>query len=178
MSGTRYLLEDSRTERLNFRKFKSTDYKLWLPFHLDPGSSQFWEGTPVSPEKACREQFEKIFERYQKGLGGMNALIEREQGLLIGMCGLLIQEIDGQNELEIGYSLLPEFRGMGYATEAGRHCRDHAFDNAWAESLISIIHIANTPSMKVASRLGMILNGTTQYKNNPVRIFRVDKSRL
>ncbi|MDM9630965.1 GNAT family N-acetyltransferase [Robiginitalea aurantiaca] len=176
MNGTRYLLEHSSTERLIFRKFSAADYTDWFPFYLDPASTGFWEGIPDSPDRACRSQFDRIFERYDKGLGGMNALIEREQQVLVGMCGLLIQEVDGKSEMEIGYSLLPGFRGMGFATEAGIHCRDKAFANAWAESLISIIHIDNTPSINVALRLGMTLDTTTQYKGNPVHIFRVDKA--
>jgi RimJ/RimL family protein N-acetyltransferase len=92
------------------------------------------------------------------------------------MCGLLIQHVDGVRELEIAYSLLPEYRGQGYASEAGKYCRDQAFENAWAASLISIIHVKNTPSMRVASRLGMTLDKTTRYKNNPVHIFRMDKA--
>lgn len=38
----------------------------------------------------------------------MNALIHKETGIFIGQCGLLKQMVDGIDELEIGYSLLPE----------------------------------------------------------------------
>lgn len=178
MNGTRYLLEDTQSERLDYRKLSKADIKKWLPFYMDPGSTAFWEGIPESPQEANRVQFERIFERYQKGLGGMNALMDRKNKVLIGMCGLLLQQVDGVGEIEIGYSLLPQFRGMGYATEAGIHCRNWAFLNNWSASLISIIHIQNKPSMKVASRLGMTLHTTTHYKNNPVHIFRVDKANL
>lgn len=176
MNGTKYLLEHGQTRRLLFRKFKAGDFDTWLPFFKDPGSTAFWEGIPESPEVACKQQFNRIFERYEKGLGGMNALIDREHKGLVGMCGLLRQHVDGVRELEIAYSLLPEYRGQGYASEAGKYCRDQAFENAWAASLISIIHVKNTPSMRVASRLGMTLDKTTRYKNNPVHIFRMDKA--
>ena len=175
MNGNKYLLDHTGTARLHFRKFQTKDFQDWLPFFSDPASTAFWEGTPKFPEAACRDQFHRIFERYEKGLGGMNALIDREHNGLVGMCGLLIQVVDGVREMEIGYSLLPEYRGMGYATEAGIHCRDQAFKNHWSESLISIIHRANVPSMRVASRLGMQNHKATHYKRNPVYIFRVDK---
>jgi len=175
MSGNKYLPDNTRTARLLFRKFKADDFHDWIPFFSDPASTAFWEGIPESPEAACREQFDRIFERYEKGLGGMNALIDRERNVLVGMCGLLIQVVDGVREMEIGYSLLPEFRGMGYATEAGKHCRDQAFRNHWSESLISIIHRENKPSMQVASRLGMRNHKATHYKGIPVYIFRIEK---
>jgi RimJ/RimL family protein N-acetyltransferase len=89
------------------------------------------------------------------------------------MCGLLVQEVDGINELEIGYSLHPAFWRKGYATEAAQKCRDFAFENNFAESLISIVHVENQQSAKVALRNGMKPEKTTIYKEIPVNIFRI-----
>ena len=158
---------------MRFRLFREKDFNEWITFYEDPESTAFWEGIPENPEEACRQQFHRIFERYEKGLGGMNALTDIDTGALIGMCGLLVQEVDDQQELEIGYSLLPDYRGQGYATEAGLLCRDQVFKNGWASSLISIIHVENEPSKQVARRLGMKPEQQTTYKGNPVRIFRV-----
>lgn len=85
----------------------------------------------------------------------------------------MVQEVDGINELEIGYSHHPAFWGKGYATEAAQKCRDFAFENNFAETLISIVHVDNTASAKVATRNGMKLEKTTVYKEIPVNIFRI-----
>ena len=169
----RYLLEGTTTARLFFRNVQETDFEDWLPFYEDPASTAFWEGLPQNPEQACQEQFDRIFERYRKDLGGMNALINRQTGAFVGIAGLLVQEVDGILELEIGYSLLPGARGQGYASEAAQTCRDEAFRQEWAQSLISIIHVRNEPSMRVARRMGMQPEKDTLYKANPVRIFRI-----
>lgn len=169
----KYLLNGTSSERLAYRPVGETDYEAWLPFFQDPASTAFWTGIPTDPQVACREQFNRIFERYRQGLGGMNALLDRETGKLLGLAGLLVQQVDGLEELEIGYSLLPCARGNGYASEAARHCRDQAFGHGWAESLISIIHIRNEPSMRVARSIGMRPDKVTVYKENPVRIFRI-----
>ncbi|MBT8183639.1 MAG: GNAT family N-acetyltransferase, partial [Eudoraea sp.] len=95
---------------------------------------------------------------------------------LIGQCGLLVQSVDGIEELEIGYSILPEYWRNGYATEAAILCRDHAFNHQFSESLISIIHEDNLPSKKVARNNGMRMDKKTRYKNNPVEIFRINRS--
>lgn len=171
----KFLLHGHHTDRLLLRKFTRADFDAWLPFFRDPESTRYWEGIPDDPLKACRQQFDRIFERYEKGLGGMNALACRRSGDLMGMCGLLVQDVDGDKELEIGYSLLPEARGKGYATEAGLYCRDAAFARGWSESLISIIHIRNLPSQSVAKRLGMTRDRETRYKENPVVLFRVHR---
>ena len=169
----KYLLDGTETPRLYFRKITTADYDHWLPFHQDPRSSKYWQGLPPDPNDACKQQFDRIFERYDNDLGGMNGLALRSNDKLIGMCGLLVQYVDEAEELEIGYSILPGFWQQGYATEAARHCKELAFSRAYAASLISIIHISNVPSRKVALKNGMLLDKTTLYRDNPVEIFRV-----
>jgi len=170
---TDLLLEGQQTERLSFGKFNRSHFEEWLPFHQDPRSTQFWQGLPKDPISACNEQFERLFERYENKLGGMNALFDKDNGILIGMCGLLVQTVDKIRELEIGYSILPAYWQQGYASEAAAKCKMFAFENKLSDSLISIIHVDNTPSQKVAMNIGMFKEKTTTYKDNPVHIFRV-----
>ncbi|MGB6152005.1 MAG: GNAT family N-acetyltransferase [Pricia sp.] len=167
------LLNNEETERLQFRNLLPSDFDDWLAFHEDPRSSQFWEGLPETPEAACRQQFDRVFERYEKNLGGMNAVLLKSTGILIGLCGLLIQIVDDLQELEIGYSILPEYWQQGFATEAAKKCKEFAFEHHLAESLISIIQIDNLPSQKVALSNGMFLDKTTVYHNNQVHIYRI-----
>jgi [ribosomal protein S5]-alanine N-acetyltransferase len=174
------LLYGAESERLVFRAVSTSDFESWLPFYDDPESTRYWNGIPNDPVIAGREQFAIIFQRIKKGLGGMNALVEKNSGAFIGICGLLVQVVDNRKELEIGYSLLPDSRNKGLATEAALHCKKYAFANQLAPSLISIIQVDNTPSQKVALKLGMKIDTTTSYKNNPVHIYRVypDKIRV
>lgn len=170
---SKYLLIDQETDRLRFRKLEPTDFDIWLPFHQNPISSNFWEGLPKNPVVACQHWFDKAFHRYENNLGGMNVLVNKETKEFIGQCGLLVQTVDGIEELEIGYSILPKYWRQGYATEAATQCKVFAKENDLAKSLISTIHIANTPSQKVALNTGMHLDKTTVYDDNPVHIFRI-----
>lgn len=168
-----YLLINQESERLHFRKVVPQDFDVWLPFYENPESTRFWEGLPLDPVKACQQQFDGIFERYERHLGGMNALVLKNSQKLIGLCGLLVQEVDQRSELEIGYSILPTYWRQGFAYEAAEKCKIYAKQNDFSDSLISIIHVDNIPSQKVALKNGMHLSTTTTYKDNPVHIFRV-----
>lgn len=170
-----YLLFNQESERLLFKKVVSSHFKEWLPFHQEPLSNQFWSGLPKDPTTACQEQFTRIFERYQEGSGGMNALISKKTNKLIGLAGLLKQTVDDASELEIGYSIVPEYWQQGFAFEAAAKCKSVAFENNWAHSLISIIQINNIPSQKTALKIGMSIDHKTSYKSNPVYIFRINK---
>jgi RimJ/RimL family protein N-acetyltransferase len=85
----------------------------------------------------------------------------------------LVQQVDGIQELEVGYSILPDYRKMGYATEAAGACKLFAFNNQLTPSLISIIHTGNLPSRRVALNNGMHKEKVTIYRGNPVNIYRV-----
>lgn len=168
-----YLMHGLTTKRLRFRLVTPSDFAPWLAFYNDPESTRFWAGIPENPEEACTLQFNRIFERYEKGLGGMNALTDISSGAFIGLAGLLVQEVDGCKELEIAYSILPAHRRKGFAFEAAEACKNHAESQELANSLISIIHRDNLPSRKVALKNGMQKGKATIYKDNPVYIYRL-----
>lgn len=173
-----YLLEGQESERLMYRKITEADRPDWLVFCTDPTSLLhiFSAADIKSPEENCTVWFNRVYHRYANRLGGMNALVDKTTGQLVGQCGLLIQEVDGIEELEIGYSLMPTARHQGYATEAARKCRDFAFENNFRDSLISIVHVDNSASAKVARNNGMVLDKTTISKGDPVHIFRITKT--
>lgn len=118
---------------------------------------------------------DRIFNRYANNLGGLNVLIDKNTNEFIGQCGLLIQTIDGIEEMEVGYSIMPEHRKKGYALEAAKKCKNFAFENNLRDSLISTIHIDNVNSAKVAMANGMVKEKETIFMDNPVNIFRISR---
>ena len=172
----KYLLNEQETSRLKFRQLEQDDFETWLKLFQEKEVAGFLGfGNIPTPEGQCEEWFKIQENRYANNLGGMNVLIDKETNKLVGQCGLLVQEVDGIKELEIGYSILSEFRNKGYASEAAQKCRDFAFESDFTESLISIIHVDNIRSEKVALKNGMKKTKKTIYKEMPVNIFRIHK---
>lgn len=168
-----YLLPGISTARLRFRLLEAEDFVLCLPFFKDPRSHQYWDTQGKDPETLGREWFDKQMWRYAHGHGGAMALIEKDTGKLVGWCGLLLQVVDGVEELEVGYSILPAHWKKGYATEAARRCIQFAFENQLAKSVISIIQIHNFPSQRVAGKNGLIRDAQTMHHGNPVYVYRI-----
>jgi RimJ/RimL family protein N-acetyltransferase len=136
----------------------------------------FAKAAPDDPAVKCRTWFDRVFNRYENNLGGLNVLIDKNTNEFIGQCGLLIQTVEGNEEMEIGYSLMPQHRKKGYALEAAKKCRQFAFENNFRDSLISIIHIENVNSAKVALANGMKIEKQIIYMDNPVNVFRITKN--
>jgi [ribosomal protein S5]-alanine N-acetyltransferase len=173
----KYLLTGEQTDRLDFRLVDQSYFDLWIELFHHPDPAKFLGMQEIdTPYEQCREWFHRVEERYKNDLGGMNALFDKNTNELIGQCGLLVQEVDGEEELEIGYSVLPRFWYHGYATEAAVKCRDFAFQNNFTETLISIINVENTRSEKVALKIGMVKTRQSVFKNMAVNIFRINIS--
>lgn len=172
----KYLLQEQETDRLKLRLLKPEDFDEWLKLFDGTDVAQFlgMAHLPTATEQ-CQFWFDLQKKRYENDLGGMNVLVEKESGKIVGQCGLLVQDVNGQEEIEIGYSVLPEFWRKGFASEAAQKCRDFAFENNITDSIISIIHIENSNSEKVALKNGMKKTVRTIYKEMPVNIYRISR---
>ncbi|MBT1702393.1 GNAT family N-acetyltransferase [Chryseosolibacter indicus] len=173
-----YLLDGEETERLKFRALNEDDFDSWVNYFNDPLSNKYWFPKYGNAFDECRRWFDNTFFRYQHNQGGMNVILEKSTGEIVGQCGLLIQNVDEVEELEVGYSLLPQFRGKGFAREAASKCICYAFKNNFKNSVISVIHEKNVESERVAVKNNMYLDKRTIYKSNPVKIYRIKNSYL
>jgi len=169
-------IEQKETERLYIRPLTLDDLGDWEKFFHTPSSLLFFPPFLTGkPKKDATSWIEKQLDRYKDGRFGLQALIEKSTGKFVGQCGLLTQEIDNAKVIEIGYSLLPEHEGKGYATEAAKHFKKYAFDNKLTNSLVSIIHVDNIASQQVATRNGMTNSKRTTFHEIDVFVFRLDR---
>ena len=141
------------TERLRLRRLTLDDVDLLLGIFSDPIAMRYYDST---------RDFEQTLGWIRWNLGmyeqyghGMWAAFDREEDRFVGQIGLVVQEVEGETEIEIGYLLLRSCWGRGFATEAARACRDFGFRELQRDRLISLIDPRNEPSLRVASRLGM-----------------------
>jgi len=148
---TRYAIT---SERLGLRAYRRSDLDALAAFHADPETMRFIGGGGTVGREATVDHIARqtaLFE--QRGYGMMVAEIAAT-GAVIGRCGYLHWDIDGSDELEIGWLIGAVSRGRGYATEAAIATRDHGFDVIGRRRLISVIQPGNLASIRVAHKVG------------------------
>lgn len=84
---------------------------------------------------------------------GKQPVVERASGIVVGYTGVDHIEVEGRPWLEWGYRLAPEFRGRGYATEAGQALLAKA-GRTYEGDLLAIIDPENLASQNVCRKLG------------------------
>jgi RimJ/RimL family protein N-acetyltransferase len=118
-------------------------------------------------------------ERYERdGTALWTVELKARQRVFIGQCGIVRQEVQEKQELEVGFLMLRRYWGQGFATEAATASRDYGFDVLDADRLISIINPENLRSRRVAERIGMHLESQITWKSREVTIYSIDRSAL
>jgi ribosomal-protein-alanine N-acetyltransferase len=161
-----------QSQRLIFRHLEIADSVVWEGFVSNAEAVKFFP-PGLNVTQSAVAWIERQLKRYKTDGFGLNALIEKASGAFVGQCGLLRQEVDGVQELEIGYHLLPKFWKKGFAAEAASACRIFAFENRMTTSIISIIHPQNIASQRVAERNGMKKEKETVWCGLPALVYRV-----
>lgn len=164
-------LDGLKTERLTFRHLTLADADWWMAYINDATAIRFMPFTRGS-RADCEMMIQRAMGRYVKDGSGLNALLLAD-GTPVGQCGLLLQEVDGRQELEVGYHLLPALWGKGYASEAAIACKEYAFRNGLVPSVISLIDPGNHRSQAVAQRNGMVREQLTSHRGIPAHVWRV-----
>lgn len=100
---------------------------------------------------------------YELGYGNYKIRL-KENGTKVGICGLYNRaELAG---IDLGYALLEEFEGKGYATEAGKLVLDLAKNKFKINELNAITLSENIPSCNLLEKLGFENQGSLNLKGD------------
>jgi RimJ/RimL family protein N-acetyltransferase len=161
------------SDRLLFRTLTLGDIDAWMPFFDRDDYQQFIGGDTTLPKRdRSKAWIERQIQRKSEGVYGQLAFIEKTSGKFIGLGGIVQREVNEKEEFEITYSLLPAFWGNGYAREMAKHFMDYAQANIETNSVISMIHPENQPSINLALANGLNLEGETVFMGIPVEVYR------
>lgn len=142
-----------KTKRLILREMSQTDFTDLCKILQDDEVMYAYEGAFTLEE--IQRWLDNQIRRYKEDGFGLWAVLLKESGIMIGQCGLSMQDYKENKILEIGYLFQKEHWHQGYASEAAIACKEYAFDKLNAKEVYSIIRDTNIASQNVAIRNGM-----------------------
>lgn len=164
------------TERLVLREMTTDDFDALLIVLGDADSMRYYPKPFDSDHvKNWIEWNRRNYKQYGVGLW---AMVLKATSEVIGDCGLIWQQVEGRQELEIGYHVRRDLQCQGYATEAARACRDYAFNILGQNRVISLIRPENIPSCRVAEKNNLKVTKETLWRDIPHYIYAIEASEL
>ncbi|MGH2697650.1 MAG: GNAT family N-acetyltransferase [Actinomycetota bacterium] len=160
------------TSRLQLRRYTLEDLDDRVAMFADEETMRYNPRTKTRDETI--EWIEWNLRSYAKEGFGLWVIELKPDGEFLGECGLVMQEVEGRREVELGYSVKRQFWRRGIAKEAAAAVRDYAFSQIGLDRLISIIHPANVASQRVAESIGMSLEKRVDQWGRPHLIYALE----
>ena len=158
------------TLRLELRAFVDDDFDDVYRLDSDPRVMKYIaDGKPSTRDRVVERL--RRFIRYPTlypDLGAWRAS-RRDSGAFIRWFAL--NYVGKSTDIEVGYRLLPEAWGYGFATEGAKAIVDYGFDDLGLRRIIGVTHPANKASQRVLQNAGLEDEGWGRYYDRPLRLF-------
>ncbi len=165
---------ERQTERLCLRRPSPDDRALYHAHFTHPAIERWLRPSPLPPFSAgaLDELVEGDRAHWSDHGFGPWVLIDRESGAFAGRGGLHWTVVEETATVELAWSIEPHLHGSGYATEMANAAV------AWAgelqiEELVALVLPANTPSRRVAEKVGCEPAGEVEHAGMPHLLFRL-----
>jgi [ribosomal protein S5]-alanine N-acetyltransferase len=146
------------TERLALRKLEFSDAEFIVELVNDPDwLKNIGDKNVHSIADAERYLKNGPMALYEKHDAGLWAIVLQESGNPIGMCGLVKR--DALEDFDLGFALLPEYRGQGFALEAAWGVLKYVKETMKLNRLAAIVSRNNVPSARLLRKLGFERTG-------------------
>ena len=162
------------TLRLEFRSFDAGDFDDLNRLDSDSRVMKYIaDGKTASPEAVAQRLTR--FLRYPvlyPDFGAWRAC-RRDNGAFIGWFAL--NYAGKTTDVEVGYRLLPEAWGRGFATEGATALVDYGFDDLGLARIIGVTHPRNKASQRVLQKAGLEDVGWGRYYDRRLRLFAAER---
>ena len=161
------------TERLKMRQLTRGDLPWLIAMRSRPEVYKYLGGTRMQNAESITKRIEFYLDCYEKGLGQC-VMIWKETGEQIGCSGL--QPLEDTGDIEVGYSLQPEFWRQGIGYECALGWLDHGFNQLGLERIVAIAVKENVGSWKIMEKCGMHFEGEQEHYGLPVLCYAIGRA--
>jgi RimJ/RimL family protein N-acetyltransferase len=142
------------TPRLSYRPVGPADADALHAVWSDPQVMRYLPSEPDGSIDETLERVERHRRRYEQTGYGLCAVVERESGDVVGVCGLFPVEWVGP-DVEVAYHFARRVWGRGYATEAAGAWVELALGRLGLARVVALAYPANRASTRVMEKIGM-----------------------
>lgn len=159
------------TDRLILRPPIIDDLDSWSEMMADADTTRFIGGVASRP--VCWRQLMTMIGAWHAQGFAMFSVIEKATGRWVGRLGPWCPE--GWPGTEVGWAIVRDCWGRGYAVEGARAAMDWAFETLGWDRVIHCIHPDNRSSQRLAARLGSRNSGPAPlpepYQDSPNEVW-------
>ena len=158
-----------QSNRLQFSKFGEDDFDLYLSLVSTLEVMKHITGRALMDREA-RIKFNELLKTNQEhsDLGVYKVLLKNNREFM-GL-GKIVDDRD--KKAEIGYSILPQFRGQKFGSEIAASLVEMGKIIDGIEILTAITDPKNTPSNAILNKLGFEMHREGTFKGLPAYFFR------
>jgi RimJ/RimL family protein N-acetyltransferase len=149
------------TDRLTLRRFTLQDLDLLDRLYSDREVMRYVGGTKTRAQTEALLKT-RVLDYYEQFPGlGMWATLERASGACIGTH--LLNHIQGETYIQVGYVLFSQYWGRGYATEMSIAILRYGFSNLALPEIFAITDRPNLASQHVLLKAGLERKGERSF---------------
>jgi len=170
-----------RTDRLTLQRFSgqcAVDDDFILKLLNDPSFLRHIGDRGVRDLPAARQYLLMgPVASYERNGFGLNKIVLTLTGQRLGVCGLVKRE--SLPDPDLGYALLPEFAGCGYAREAATAVLHDARVTLGITRILAITDPANASSIHLLQKLGFVFENLVRLPpdDEPLQLFASEPPR-
>jgi [ribosomal protein S5]-alanine N-acetyltransferase len=142
------------TERLSYRPLEVDDAEAMHAVWSDSEVMRYLPGDPSQELEETAERVRRHVQRFGQTGYGLCAVVERESGEVVGVCGLFPVEWVGP-DVEVAYHFARRVWNRGYATEAAAAWVAFALGELGLSRVVALAYPANRASTRVMEKVGM-----------------------
>lgn len=163
-------IEQLETERMIARRIQSSDFGDLYRLHNHPEVAATLGGPRTQEQiKVALDQYEQQWKNYGYCYW---VFFDKETKQFVGRGGLRHVSIEGKDEIEVGYAVMPIFWKQGYATEMGQTAITVAIENLHLHELVCFTLTTNIISQRVMEKLGFSYEHNFIYANLNHKLYR------
>ncbi len=142
------------TDRLRLRTISVNDADFILALLNEPAFIRNIGDRQVrTAGDACQYIQSRVIHSYETHGFGMYLVERKEDGLPLGICGLVRRET--LEDVDIGFAFLERYWSQGYASESAAAVMAYARETLGIGRIVGIVDPANGGSMRVLEKLGL-----------------------